>query len=405
MKNTLLLYLFLSISLGLIAQKKEPKNVASFELGSGMNFSFNEGAYQFNFGGFIQPFYGFSQTQDSDPDHFFTARNTFLLLSGKAVKEKVSFSIQADYSRNQPLLDAWVAYHPTKNTVITFGQKQTFVNNREMIYREDRLQFTNRSLLSQTMSNTGREFGVFAETKLGTDFGIVPMLAVTSGDGRNSFGSDSRDTDFGGLKIGGRLDVYPLGYFSEGNDLHSADLGREQKLKLVVGAAISQNYGATNVVGEGHGNFFLYDSIGGLQLPNYTQLYVDILVKYKGFSFLGEFANASAQLTDKSYLDAGAATILVPTQISQYLMLGDRMNFQLGYVTKSGFSFDARYEIASPEFSANLNSILSESNALTFGVSKYFDNNNLKIQTSVTSIDFANNKNQLLGELLMQIVF
>ena len=405
MKNNILLTVFLCLSLVLKAQEKKSKNTASFELGSGLNFSFNEGAYQFNFGGFIQPFYGFSQTESADAEHFFTARNTFLTIGGKAIKEKISFSIQADYSRQQPLLDAWIAYHPSKNTTITFGQKQTFLNNREMMYREDRLQFTNRSQLSQTMSNTGREFGLFAETKLGTDFGIVPMFAVTSGDGRNSFGEDSRDTDFGGLKIGGRVDVYPLGYFSEGNDKYSSDLAHEQKLKFVIGGAISQNYGATNGVGEGHGDVFLYDSTGGFQLPNYTQLYVDVLVKYKGFSFLGEFANASAQLIDDSYLDPGAATLLVPTQISEYLMLGDRMNFQLGYVTKSGFSFDARYEIASPEFNANLNSVLSEANAVTFGVSKYFDNHNLKMQASLTSISFANSKNQLMGEFLMQIVF
>jgi len=114
-------------------------------------------------------------------------------------------------------MDAWIGYEPIEQVKISFGQKQTFVNNREMTYREDRLQFVSRSMLSQSLSQTGREFGVFVESKfkLGNTMGIVPMAALTSGDGRNSFGEDSRDSDIGGVKIGGRLDFYPLGFLKK----------------------------------------------------------------------------------------------------------------------------------------------------------------------------------------------
>ena len=407
MKKVVLLIVFFCISILSHAQEDDVKNKASYQLGSGLNFSFNEGNYQFNLGGFIRPAYSFSKIEDSGTDNEFNAKNAFLIISGKALKEKVSFLVQTDYSQSQPLLDAWLAYHPTDHISITFGQKQTFVNNREMTYREDRLQFTDRSLLSQNLSNTGREFGVFVASKftLGSQFGIAPMVALTSGDGRNSFGSDSRDTDIGGLKIGGRLDVYPLGYFTEGNDVFSADLAHEQHLKLVIGAAVSKNTGASNAVGEGHGDFFLYNKDENRDLPDYSQLYIDVLLKYKGFSFLGEYANASADGLGLVYTDEAATQILAPQQISNFLSLGDSYNLQAGYVTNSGYGLDLRYENATPEFEANPESILSDYSSFTIGLSKYFDANNLKMQASFSTIDFANNNNQTIGEILIQVIF
>ena len=407
MKKVASLIVFFCISILINAQESEEKNEANFNLGSGLNFSFNEGNYQFNLGGFVTPTYSYSKVSGSDSENTFNARNAFLILSGKAIKEKVSFLVQTDYSQSQPLLDAWLAYHPTESITITFGQKQTFVNNREMTYREDRLQFTDRSLLSQTLSNTGREFGMFIESKfkVGNKFGIAPMIAVTSGDGRNSFGSDSRDSDLGGLKIGGRLDLYPLGYFTEGNDLFSADLAHEKELKFVIGAAVSKNTGASNANGEGHGDFFLYNANGGDNLPDYSQAYIDVLLKYNGFSFLAEYANASAEGLDFVFTDVAATQILAPTQISEFLFLGDSYNMQAGYVTKSGFGFDLRYENATPEFESNSNSLLTDYSSFTLGLSKYFDNNNLKMQASLSSIDITNGNKQTVAEFLIQVVF
>lgn len=389
----------------LYAQEEVVKNKADFKLGEGLNFSFNEGNYQFKIGGFIQPNVTYEKVKDLDADYEFNSKRTFFILSGKAIKEKVSFLIQTDFSLSQPLLDAWVAYQPYTWLTITGGQKQSFLNNREMIYREDKLQFTDRSRLSTLYSNTGREFGLFVETKFGNKIGIAPSFALTSGDGRNSFGADSRDADLGGLKIGARLDLYPLGYFTEGNDEYTADIAHEQTLKLLVGAAISQNKGASNANGEGHGDFIFYDANGKDNLPDYAQLFTDILLKYKGFSFLAEYANASASNLGIPYLAIDATEILAPEQISEYLILGDSYSLQAGYVTTTSFSFDLRYENMKPEFKDSSNSLLSESNNYTFGLTKYIDGNNLKIQAAITTIDYAQGSNSTMGEFLVQLVF
>jgi hypothetical protein len=230
------------------------------------------------------------------------------------------------------------------------------------------------------------------------------MLAITSGDGRNSFGTDSRDTDLGGLKYGGRLDLYPLGYFKPGNELYSADLQREESLKLVVGSAFSINQGASHALGEGHGDFLLYDNKGKVSLPNYRQLYIDALAKYKGFSMLVEFGNASAAGLGENYEDANAVLLLAPQQISSLLQLGNSYNAQLGYVTPKGYSVDLRYGQALPEFANYTNSLMTDTDSYTLGLTRYFKGHNLKAQLAYTLLNRAN-VNTTVVECMLQIAF
>jgi|AntRauTorckE5430_2_1112549.scaffolds.fasta_scaffold00141_3 hypothetical protein len=387
------------------SETETERNRATYGLGSGLNFAFNEEAYQFNITGFLQPGYFSERVEGLEDVNQYNSKRTFLQFGGAALKEKVSFFVQLDFSLTNPLMDAWIGYEPIEQVKISFGQKQTFVNNREMTYREDRLQFVSRSMLSQSLSQTGREFGVFVESKfkLGNTMGIVPMAALTSGDGRNSFGEDSRDSDIGGVKIGGRLDFYPLGFFKEGNELTNVDLEREDTFKFVIGVAGSHNDGASGADGESHGDFFLFDENGTNSLPDYSQLYTDVLMKYKGFSFLAEYANTSAAGIDKVFIDNAATQILAPQQISEFLALGDSYNFQLGYITKNGYSFDVRYGSASAEFENYAGSILSDMNETTFGLSKYFYKNALKVQASYSRIEPSVGENINQIELILHI--
>ena len=404
MKKIVLLILLSAGSLSTQGQALRMQNQAQFDADNGLQFSLNNGTYKFGLGGFIQPAYRYSKAENADAMQFFNAKRSYFRLSGQAVQEKVSFLIQTNFSEARPLLDAWVAYHPNKNMTITFGQKQTFVNNREMLYREDRFQFTERGLLSEQLSVSGREFGLFFESRYGENFGIVPMLAITSGDGRNSFGADSRDTDLGGLKYGGRLDLYPLGYFKQGNELYSADLQREESLKLVVGSAFSINQGASHALGEGHGDFLLYDNKGKVSLPNYRQLYIDALAKYRGFSMLVEFGNASAAGLGENYEDANAVLLLAPQQISSLLQLGNSYNAQLGYVTPKGYSVDLRYGQSLPEFANYTNSLMTDTDSYTLGLTRYFKGHNLKAQLAYTLLNRAN-VNTTVVECMLQIAF
>ena len=407
MKKLIILFAILS-TFQAGAQDSLKVEPVSFELGSGLNFQFNEGKYAFKISGMVQPNIGFDTYEDEETEYFLNTRRTYFNIGGNAVDEKVSFFLQLDFSRNNPLLDAWMAWEPVSDLKFTFGQKQTIANNREMMIMETFLQFPDRGLLSTSFSRTGREMGLFVEYGISLgDFKIKPQIAVTSGDGINSFGADSRDVDLGGLKYAARLDVYPLGTFKNGNGNLIPDLMHEESLKLVVGGAASFNDGASDAVGEGHGNFTLFDGEGAPQQPDYRQVYGDILMKYKGFSFLGEYVVATATNLAGTYTATTVTEedILVPTEISQYLSLGSSYNAQIGYATKSGFALDFRYAAVTPEFDENPGSVLTEISGYTVGVSKYFKGNALKVQAALSSTDYSDDTNRLAGTLLVQLIF
>ena len=348
MKKTVFLIIGLIAIINSSAQDFSSSNSSDFVLGNGLIINSGDD-YQFKLSGLIQPNFSVSIDSLNNTDYLFNAKHTFFSFSGFAKPERVSFLMLADFSLSSPLLDAWVAYHLNNNINFSFGQKLISGNNRAMTYTQDNLQFNERSLLSRSFSNTGREFGFFLDLNYSFGrFNVHPSFGITSGDGRSSFGTNSRDVDYGGFKYFGRLDFYPFGYFSEGNHLQVCDIKREKELKLVFGIASSYNDGASNNVGEGHGDFFLYNVNGDIQLPDYRQLYIDLLLKFRGFSFLGEYASATASSLEQIYLDPIAFSLLQSTMISEYLSLGSGLNFSLGYIFKNNYAIDLGYSSISP---------------------------------------------------------
>jgi len=396
-----------------ITAQESSQNKSDFDFGNGVSLSFEDGDYNFSINGYIKPTYVYNEMTSivdggtiNEFNRQFKSKNSVLEISGNAKKEKVSFSIRMDYSLSNPLLEAWVGYHPSKSINVYFGQKNSFLNNREMIFNEDILQFTDRSLLSQNHTNSyGQEFGLFIKTTFGQEFILSPKFAVTSGDGRNSFGEDSRDSDLGGVKFGARLDLYPFGNFSKGNE-GSVDLVGEQKLIMELGFAYSKNIGTSHRTGNGHGDIMFYDADGNNNLPDYEKIFIDLLLKYKGFSFLAEYADAAASGLNQTYTDT--FNLLIPQQISEYLVLGSSYNFQLGYIFQNDIGIDFRYEFSTPEFTNEINnsyenSILQDFENMSLGISKYFDNNNLKIQVGVSSIKYFYGNESTIAELVCQI--
>lgn len=408
MKKAYILLAALFAGQALQAQLKPNDHQASFELGEGLNFNFQDGDYRFKIGGFIQPNIEWQQVDTEDGNFLLNSKRTYFNISGQAKEEKLSFLLQLDFSRTNPLLDVWVAYHPWQALTITMGQKQNIGNNREMLIMENNLQFADRSLFSESFSRSGRELGLFLDLKLGTEnFRVIPQASLTSGDGINSFGADSRDVDLGGFKYSGRIDLLPLGDFSEGGLEGLADLNHEEDLKMIIGLAGSYNDGASDAVGEGHGTLVLYDGAGAVQYPDYRQWFADLLMKYRGLSLYAEYGQGSATNLEGSYLNPSIEDPLLATQISEYYNLGTGFNGQLGYVSKGGYGIDLRYSAVYNEFENNQNALLGNSNAYGLALSRYLKGNDLKVLAAVNYREYpeATQLNFLTAQLMVQVVF
>ena len=397
----------------------EKNNNYNFNLGSGIQFSFDDNKHIFGIGGMTQSRYLHINPDDSviNSSNFFGIKRSYFNMHGKLNNGLFSFLIQTNFSESFPLLDAWAGYHPNNNISLYFGQKLSPLNNLSMQFMEYNLQFASRNFLSQNFSSLGREFGVFFESKLNIGkIGLKPILALTSGDGINSFGENSLDSDQGGFKYGGRLNIYPMGFFKANNEFVGHDVMDEKTLKIMFGGSSSLNIGASHKVGEGHynedimsdGTFMFYNADSTLEkkLPNYLKNNLDMLIKYKGFNLLFEYVNTAAYNLQGSAINP-SGTLLDTTQISEYLVLGNAYNLQLGYLLKNDLSIDFRWGQSFKEFTFNENSILKNYDNLAFGISKYFSKRAIKTQLMARYLNYYENTdlNQLSVELLLQIKF
>ena len=360
---------------------------ATFRKGQGLEVGFPGSGYLFGFAGLAQPGMNLSRLDADTTSSLGTfTRRAYLTFKASDLERGIDVLVRANYIASTPLLDAYINYAVNDWLSIRTGQFQNPSNNREMQFYEGHLAMPDRSLLSRTFVETGREFGLSLTGSFGNaeSFMVKPSFAVTSGDGINSFGNLSNDPDKGGLKFGGRLDVYPFGQFDATS---ASDFERTETPKAVIGWATNYNMGASGPVGESHGEWLIFDENGQEQLPHYLKNHIDLLAKWKGASLLAEYTNAAAYQLDGAYTSASLGTLLMPTEISQYLMLGNAFNIQGGYLLKNGLQLDVRFGQTFPEFdqgSSLLEVIDAIGGCLTWHVAEHA----LKLQASAEYLNF-----------------
>lgn len=398
----------------------------SYSFGEGYNFD-NDNGSTVKLQGYIQPsFQKTSYTNGiTDSESRFRMRRLRLRLSGNSANERFSYRLQVDLAganeveteNNNYLLDAFISYAITNRIRVTFGQRATYTDNRELFMNSNSLQLIERSRLTSAFASI-REFGFFVQGRFRTGGGsqLKPYFVLTNGDGANVFSGDR-----GGLKVGGRLDFLPFGLFTNFGQFRQADVVRERAPKLVVGVHYSHNNGITSRRGRNSGRIiYLNDANnngildqGEESLPNYNKYGIDFLFKYKGFSALGEFIKSTANVpndinlrndflgSDPTALTSRFRGRETPTSsnfvdytpqqyVRRQLMLGEAYNIQLGYLFRNGISVDARYtHLIADDFSfMNNATFFNRPNYYTIGVSKYLSRSyGAKIQASYTFVD------------------
>jgi hypothetical protein len=400
-----------------------------YTLGEGISLTGNSG-YELNLRGYFQPSFEMKTYTDKaipDAANRFRMRRMRLRLSGKDASQKIEYRFQADFSGTSEagneattagsLFDAWVAYRPHRRVRLTFGQRVTQTDNRELWMGSNSLMLVERSRVTSAFASI-REFGFFADATLPIGGGryLKPYFTLTNGDGRNAFTQDR-----GGLKIGGRLDFLPFGLFTNLGQFRGTDVMRELAPKLVLGATYSYNNGISSRRGREGGRFIYLNDVnsngvidnGEERLPDYTKFGADFMFKYRGWTILGEFVATSASvpedinlrndaygpdtdvLTDRfrgrEFIGATSFTNYTPQQyVRRQLMLGRGYNIQMGYYFKSRTSVDMRYTHIDADQHSFLNNetFYNRPNYYTLGITQHFTQGyGFKIAASITHVD------------------
>ena len=395
----------------------------TYKFGEGLNLSAANG-YTMRITGYLQPYMDiktYTDVEDNAAQTRFRMRRIRLRFDGQLKNERFKYrfafdlsgsSEAGDASTNNFLLDAFVSYDITNRIKATFGQRSTFTDNRELFMLSNTLQLVERSRVTSAFASI-REFGLFVEGRFKTGSGsyLKPYFVLTNGDGGNVL-----QKDFGGLKIGGRVDFLPFGLFTNFGQFRQADIVRETAPKLVVGANFSHNSGMSSRRGRESGAILYLDDNNDPSLPDYTKYGVDFLFKYRGFSALGEYVKTKASvpddITQRVRNDGSTSTNFAVNDVQDIenyvkgrMMLGEAYNIQAGYLFKNGISIDGRYTHLKADENSFLNNptFYNRPNYYTIGISKYLSRNyGAKIQADWTYIDGSlgindNNGNAISG--------
>jgi hypothetical protein len=385
--------------------------LSKYKFGEGLLFSGKDDNYQMEISGYLQPNVEtkrYLDNNDATLYNRFRMRRSRFQLAGTAKREKISYQLEIDLTGGGEgadavgglVYDAWIGYDFNKNIKLTFGQKSTSTDNRELGMSSRTLQLADRSPVSAAFGSI-REFGLFLETsyKITKKAVLQPEVAITNGDGINVIGKDH-----GGFKFGGRVDYLPFGKFSNFGQFRQADLMRELTPKFVVGVNYSYNVGISDRRGSQSGTILYLDKNNKELLPDYAKYGVDFLFKYNGFSLLGEYVNASARVPSEisKYIknDGTYDTTVLAADVKNRMMLGEGYNLQGGYLFKNRVAVDGRVSYLKPQTNSFLNNptFYNRSNYYTIGVSKYLARGyGAKIQLDCTYINAKNGSNDLNG--------
>ena len=343
-----------------------------------------------------------SSTQwNYDGNQFGEANTSFLIrrarfkFSGFAFSPKLKYKLELGlsnrdisggsvYTGNSPriILDAVVKWNFYQNFVLWAGQTK-LPGNRERVISSANLQLVDRSLLNANF-NIDRDLGLQLRhhITLGNKFVVREILSVAQGEGRNVVTGN-----LGGHQYTGRLEFLPFGKFKNKGDYIGSALDRESTPKLAVGVSYDFN---DNAVRNASNRGIYMETDIGLHETDITTLFVDAMFKYKGFSFMAEYANRNADEPIVRNSDGSETGVVVRE--------GNGYNFQAGYLFKSNWEIAGRYSRIDVTYR-------DVSDGYTIGASKYIVGHKLKVQSDFTYLTSDGISDNLMYRLQLEVHF
>jgi hypothetical protein len=329
----------------------------------------------------------------------FLIRRARLKFDGYAFSPKLEYKIElglsnrdisgaSEFTSNAPryILDALIKWNFYENFELWFGQTK-LPGDRERVISSGDLQMVDRSLLNSRF-NIDRDVGfqLMHYFNLSNRFIVKEIFSFAQGEGRNV-----TTGNLGGHQYTGRIEVLPFGEFKSKGDYFGSDLKREETPKLSLGVSYDHNNNAVKTRSN-QGSYMVTDD--GFFETNINTLFIDAMFKYSGFSLMAEFADREANDPFAKNSDGSITGDIV--------QVGNGLNIQTGYLFKNQIEISGRY--TNIELDKNITGKTPE-NQYTLGLSKYFVDHKLKVQTDISHLEIENGNNQLMFRLQFDIHF
>ena len=374
-----LFLLFLLLS-GKVISQTEVDERAVINFDKGLGFFAPDSTFGFNIRFRMQNRIGMTtvSARELSPEEFeANVRRLRLRFDGFIGKTGLTYYLQLSFSRSDQdwdasgvpgiVRDAMVFYAFSDHFYIGMGQGK-LPGNRQRVISSGQQQFADRSLVN-AIFNIDRDFGImgyYSNQVSGLHYNLKG--AVSAGEGRNMPRTDS------GLAYVARIELLPMGPFSNDGDFSEGDLVREPTPKLSVGGAYSINKQARRASGQ-RGPFLTHPT----DIENF---FIDAIAKYQGWALQTEFARRSAETKHRLHLSD--VQIMPPTGEPVYTGYG--INTQLSYVFTNYFELAGRYTYVRPDATTSL--IEPETKIVTLGLTKYLPSHRNKLQLNISHLSF-----------------
>jgi len=333
------------------------------------------------------------------PEQNFLVRRARLKFDGFAYSPKLKYKLElglsnrdlsgaSSFTGNTPryILDAVVMWNFHENFELWFGQTK-LPGNLERVISSGNLQQVDRSLLNSRF-NIDRDMGfqIRHHLKLTDNFLIREKLAFSQGEGRNIVSGN-----LGGHQYTARLELLPFGLFASNGEYSASDQNREEKPKLMLAATYDTNQKAVKT--RSNQGSYMTNDIGFFETDINT-VFIDAMFKYRGFSFMGEYAHRTA--------DDPIAKNSDGTPTGDIVEVGDGLNLQTGYLFKTNWEISGRFT------NIKLGRAITGRNPqkqYTFGLSKYIVGHKLKIQTDLSYLSEDSAIDELMYRLQVELHF
>ena len=251
--------------------------------------------------------------------------------------------------------DAVITYKANKKLNLLFGQTK-LPGNRQRVVSSGEQQFAERSIVNATF-NIDRDFGLQARyfDHFG-NFHYALKGAITSGEGRNSNASN------GGLAYTSRLELLPLGKFTNKGDDFEGDLEREKTPKISLAATYHYNDQAVRTAGTLGKDLYNTRNLGSFM--------ADVLFKYRGFCLYSEYITRETP-----------NPVTTSAALTRHVYVGNGFLTQISYCFPNKFEIAGRYARINP--TKSIQSLDLQKEETGFGVSKYLNNHRVKVQANV----------------------
>ncbi|MEC3905917.1 porin [Tamlana sp. 2201CG12-4] len=339
-------------------------------------------------------------TENAPSETNFLVRRSRLKFSGFAFSPKLRYKVElglsnrdmsgaSEFTRNSPryIMDARIRWNFYKNFELWVGQGK-LPGNRERVISSGNLQLVNRSRLNSRF-NIDRDMGAMLTHKfnINPNFLVKEILSFSQGEGRNVTQGNQ-----GGFQYVGRIELFPFGEFISRGDYKGSDLKREQTPKLSLAGGMEFNNDAVRTRSN-RGSYMFIDDGADLYKTNVNTVFIDGMFKYKGYSFMFEYADRKADNPIAKNSDG--------TETGDIVQVGNGLNLMSGYLFPSNWEITGRYTDINMDTISGSNS----DDMYTLGVSKFFAGHKLKVQSDLSYMEVHGGSNEILFRLQMDIHF